>query len=183
MPVQRFSQGFKDISLSFKRHPVTNDILALKNEDAIKRSVQNLIRIQLGEVFFNELIGTRITGALFELANDDFVDPIKTDYRGFDVYECPPNGQGIVALIMLNILKGFNLAKLDPNGEERMHLEAEASVLAYRDRNGLIADPDVKEIPTKHLLSNIYSDSLRKFISSLLALLKIKIKGNVVFPS
>ena len=79
MPIQRFSQGFKDISLSFKRHPVTNDILALKNEDAIKRSVQNLIRIQLGEVFFNDLLGTRITGALFELANDDFVDPIVTE--------------------------------------------------------------------------------------------------------
>ena len=79
MPVQRFSQGFKDISLSFKRHPVTNDILALNNEDAIKRSVQNLIRIQLGEVFFNDLLGTRITGALFELANDDFVDPITTE--------------------------------------------------------------------------------------------------------
>tara|TARA_B100001057_G_scaffold422760_1_gene444451 strand:- start:149 stop:553 length:405 start_codon:yes stop_codon:yes gene_type:complete len=79
VPIQRFSQGFKDISLSFKRHPVTNDILALKNEDAIKRSVQNLIRIQLGEVFFNDLLGTRITGALFELANDDFVDPIVTE--------------------------------------------------------------------------------------------------------
>jgi len=79
VPVQRFSQGFKDISLSFKRHPVTNDILALNNEDAIKRSVQNLIRIQLGEVFFNDLLGTRITGALFELANDDFVDPITTE--------------------------------------------------------------------------------------------------------
>jgi|TARA_B100001250_G_C19290147_1_gene567181 phage baseplate assembly protein W len=79
VPVQRFSQGFKDISLSFKRHPVTNDLLALKNEDAIKRSVQNLIRIQLGEVFFNELVGTRITGALFELANDNFVDPIQTE--------------------------------------------------------------------------------------------------------
>ena len=79
MPIQRFSQGFKDISLSFKRHPVTNDILALKDEDAIKRSVQNLIRIQLGEVFFNNLLGTRITGALFELANDDFVDPISTE--------------------------------------------------------------------------------------------------------
>ncbi len=65
--------------MSFKTHPVTNDILALKNEDAIKRSVQNLIRIQLGEVFFNDLLGTRITGALFELANDDFVDPIVTE--------------------------------------------------------------------------------------------------------
>ena len=79
MPTQRFSQGFKDISLSFKRHPVTNDILTLKNEDAIKRSVQNLVRIVRGEVFFNELLGTRISGSLFELANSDYIDPIKTE--------------------------------------------------------------------------------------------------------
>ena len=78
MPAQRFSQGFKDISLSFKRHPVTNDILALRNEDAIKRSVQNLVRTIRGEVFFNELLGTRISGSLFELANDDYIDPMKT---------------------------------------------------------------------------------------------------------
>ena len=79
MPAQRFSQGFKDISLSFKRHPVTNDILIFKNEDAIKRSVQNLVRIIRGEVFFNELLGTRISGSLFELANSDYTDPIKTE--------------------------------------------------------------------------------------------------------
>ena len=79
MPVQRTSQGFKDISLSFKRHPITNDMLPLKNEDAIKRSVQNLVRIQIGEVFFNDLIGTRVEQALFELANDDFIDPIKNE--------------------------------------------------------------------------------------------------------
>ena len=79
MPAQRFSQGFKDISLSFKRHPVTNDILILKNEDAIKRSVQNLVRIIRGEVFFNELLGTRISGSLFELANSDYIDPMKTE--------------------------------------------------------------------------------------------------------
>ena len=60
MPAQTFSQGFKDISLSFKKHPVTDDILVLKNEDAIKRSVQNLVRIQTGEVFFNNLLGSRI---------------------------------------------------------------------------------------------------------------------------
>ena len=79
MPVQRTSQGFKDISLSFQRHPITNDMLPLKNEDAIKRSVQNLVRIQIGEVFFNELVGTRVEQALFELANDDFIDPIKNE--------------------------------------------------------------------------------------------------------
>ena len=79
MPAQKFSQGFKDISLSFKKHPVTRDILTLKNEDAIKRSVQNLVRIIRGEVFFNELIGTRLSGSLFELANSDYTDPIQTE--------------------------------------------------------------------------------------------------------
>tara|TARA_B100000902_G_scaffold282748_1_gene268785 strand:+ start:525 stop:929 length:405 start_codon:yes stop_codon:yes gene_type:complete len=79
VPVQQTSQGFKDISLSFKRHPITNDILPLKNEDAIKRSVQNLVRTQVGEVFFNTLIGTRVSNALFELATEDFVDPIKME--------------------------------------------------------------------------------------------------------
>ena len=79
MPAQTFSQGFKDISLSFKKHPVTDDILVLKNEDAIKRSVQNLVRIQTGEVFFNRLLGSRISGSLFELASDDYVDPIQKE--------------------------------------------------------------------------------------------------------
>jgi len=78
VPAQTFSQGFKDISLSFKKHPVTDDLLVLKNEDAIKRSVQNLVRIQLGEVFFNRLLGTKIEGSLFELATSNFVDPIKS---------------------------------------------------------------------------------------------------------
>ncbi len=79
MPAQKFSQGFKDVSLSFKTHPVTKDILTLKNEDAIKRSVQNLVRIQFGEVFFNDLLGTNISGSLFELANSAYTDPIKSE--------------------------------------------------------------------------------------------------------
>ncbi len=79
MPAQTFSQGFKDISLSFKKHPVTDDILVLRNEDAIKRSVQNLVRIQLGEVFFNRLLGTKISGSLFELATSNYIDPIKSE--------------------------------------------------------------------------------------------------------
>ena len=79
MPLSKISRGFRDISLSFKRHPVTNDLIPLKNEDAIKRAVQNLVRTKIGEVFFRNDIGTRITGSLFELANDDLVDPISTE--------------------------------------------------------------------------------------------------------
>ena len=72
MPVirQRQSRRFKDISLSFKRHPVTNDILALTNEDAIKRSVRNLVETINEERFFNPLVGSRIRESLFEVPDN-----------------------------------------------------------------------------------------------------------------
>jgi len=79
VPLSKISRGFRDISLSFKRHPVTKDLLSLRNEDAIKRAVQNLVRTKIGEVFFSDEIGTRISGALFELGNSDFIDPIATE--------------------------------------------------------------------------------------------------------
>lgn len=81
MPLQRISQGFRDISLSFKRHPITNDINALSDVDAIKRAVQNLVRIQAGEVFFNRKIGTNISDSLFELMSGDTADLLKTEIR------------------------------------------------------------------------------------------------------
>ncbi len=79
MPVQNVSKSFKDVSLSFLRHPVTNDIAVLKNEDAIKRSVVNLVRTKIGERFFNSLLGSNVEGYLFELANSDLVDPIQEE--------------------------------------------------------------------------------------------------------
>ena len=72
MPIirQRQSRRFKDISLSFKRHPVTNDILALTNEDAIKRSVRNLVETVNEERFFNSLIGSHVRESLFEVPDN-----------------------------------------------------------------------------------------------------------------
>ncbi len=69
--VVKISRAFKDISLSFNRHPVTNDVTVLKNEDAIKKSVINLCRTRINERFFNELLGTSIEDSLFELNGDD----------------------------------------------------------------------------------------------------------------
>jgi phage baseplate assembly protein W len=69
--VLKISRSFKDISLSFSRHPVTNDILSIKNEDAIKKSVVNLVRTNIGERFYNRLLGTRISESLFELQNKE----------------------------------------------------------------------------------------------------------------
>ena len=80
MPVirQRQSRRFKDISLSFKRHPVTNDILALTNEDAIKRSVRNLVETINEERFFNPLIGSQVKESLFELPDNSLKATLKT---------------------------------------------------------------------------------------------------------
>ena len=65
------SRSFKDISLSFTKHPVTNDITILRNEDAIKKSVINLVRTRLNERFFNDLLGTSVDNTLFEVGDSD----------------------------------------------------------------------------------------------------------------
>ena len=69
--VVKISRAFKDISLSFSKHPVTNDVTVLKNEDAIKKSVVNLCRTRINERFFNDLLGTSIEDSLFETNLDD----------------------------------------------------------------------------------------------------------------
>ena len=69
--VVKISRAFKDISLSFTKHPVTNDVTVLNNEDAIKKSVINLCRTRINERFFNDLLGTSIEDSLFETNLDD----------------------------------------------------------------------------------------------------------------
>ena len=83
MPIirQQKSRRFKDISLSFKRHPVTNDIIALTNEDAIKRSVRNLVETINTERFFNPLIGSGIRESLFELPDNNLRATLKTQIQ------------------------------------------------------------------------------------------------------
>ncbi len=72
----------------------------------------------------------------------DYTDPVAGDYKGTELLEHPPNGQGATAILMLNILKHFDLAAMDPFGVDRAHIEAEATKLAYDARNRFIADPD-----------------------------------------
>jgi len=100
----------------------------------------------------------------FAIAAGEYVEPISTTYRDVGVYQLPPNNQAITALIMLNILSGFELGKLDPVGAERLHLEIEAGRLAYRDRDALIADPRHVKVPVKELLSAAYASRLRGLI-------------------
>src|SRR4029434_4871142 len=95
----------------------------------------------------------------------DWVDPISTNYRGYDVYEMPPNTQGFVVLEMLNILEGFDLKSMGYNSPEYLHLLVEAKRIAFADRAAYIADPDsVPADVLRTLISKEYAAIRRKEI-------------------
>ncbi|MFP6606319.1 MAG: gamma-glutamyltransferase family protein [Myxococcota bacterium] len=93
-----------------------------------------------------------------------WVDPISTEYRGHRIWECPPNGQGLAALLALNLVRGFDLGAQDPLGADRFHLLIEAMRLAFADAREFIADPEASKIPVDELLSDAYADVRRKQI-------------------
>ena len=90
--------------------------------------------------------------------------PVVTNYRGLDVVELPPNTQGIIAQVMLNILERFDLARLDPLGPERFHLELEAARLAYGVRDTHIGDPDFMRTPAPSLVDKAFAHTLTERI-------------------
>ena len=90
------------------------------------------------------------------LTNAEFVEPITLNWRGYDVYQCPPNGQGIIALMILGMLGGLPSAADGPLGAQRFHRHIEAARLAYRDRDAFVADPSQADVPVKKLLSTEY---------------------------
>ncbi|HWQ32312.1 MAG TPA: gamma-glutamyltransferase [Blastocatellia bacterium] len=94
----------------------------------------------------------------------NWVEPISTTYRGYTVYELPPNNQGLAALEMLNILEGFDVKSLGHNSAEYLHLLVEAKKLAFIDRARHIADPAFYQAPLDKLLSKDYAAELRKRI-------------------
>ena len=91
-------------------------------------------------------------------------EPISVTYRGLRVYECPPNGQGITALIALNLLNDFDLASLGPLSTERLHLMIESLRLAFADSRWYVADPAFSTVPMEELLSENYAAERRKLI-------------------
>ena len=81
MPIERVSKGFKDLSMSFQVNPLNYDLIALKNESAIARSVRNLVLTQPGERFFNENLGSSISASLFENMDDMSASVIRDEIR------------------------------------------------------------------------------------------------------
>jgi gamma-glutamyltranspeptidase/glutathione hydrolase len=93
-----------------------------------------------------------------------WVDPVSSGYRGWDVWEIPPNGQGIAALQILNLLETFEISKLAPNSAEHLHLFIEAKKLAFEDRAQFYADPNFAEVPVEWLISKDYARERAKLI-------------------
>src|SRR4029453_11601122 len=100
----------------------------------------------------------------FEKHTSTWVDPVSTNYRGYDVFELPPNGQGIATLQILNILEGFDLKAMGRNSPDTLHTMIEAKKIVWADRAKFYADPAFAKIPLAGLLSKSYSAGRRKLI-------------------
>ncbi len=108
--------------------------------------------------------GSFIDAGDFSNHRGDSVTPISTNYKGLDLVEIPPNGQGLVALVMLNILENFDVAALDPLGAERFHLLLETARLAYAVRDTHIADDAHMRTPVTDLLAKSFGRKLAGLI-------------------
>ncbi len=114
---------------------------------------------------FMQANGGYLRKADFEKHTSTWVEPASVNYRGYDVFELPPNGQGIATLQMLNILEGFDLRAMGFDSPQALHAMVEAKKLAWADRAKFYADPDFAKIPLKGLLSKTYAAERRKLIN------------------
>lgn len=111
----------------------------------------------------------------------EFVTPIQRRWRGMDIHECPPNGTGIIALMILGMLEGFDAPQGGPMGVQRLHRHIEAARLAYRDRDALVADPAQVMVPVEHLISDAYLHGLAAGITDGRAMAEMPPAGTL-FP-
>ena len=119
------------------------------------RAIVDAVQMNGGCMTAGDLRGHRST----------FEEPISTTYRGHTVYECAPSGQGITALMALNILEGFDIGATRPRSPEALHMTIEAVRLAFADARAYIADPARSRVPVATMLGRGYADERRRLIS------------------
>ncbi len=108
-------------------------------------------------VKFSAQQGGRFSLGDFREHTANWVEPVRANYRGYDVWELPPNGQGIATLQILNLLEQFDIGSLGPNSAEQLHLFLEAKKLAFEDRAVYYADVDFAKVPVAELISKEYA--------------------------
>ncbi|HAI74965.1 MAG TPA: gamma-glutamyltransferase [Microscillaceae bacterium] len=134
--------------------------IADKGRDAfykgdIARRIDAFMKAQGGFLSYDDLASHTST----------WIDPVSTNYRGYDVWELPPNGQGAVALQMLNILEAYDFSNIAFGSPQHVHLFTEAKKLAFEDRAKFYADPEFNSIPVQELISKAYAEKRRALIN------------------
>jgi gamma-glutamyltranspeptidase/glutathione hydrolase len=167
----RAHAGFADVFLPGGRAPAPGE--TFKNPGLA--DAYALIAVHGKRAFYEGEIAAAIEKAMHaacgfvaraDLAahESEIVVPVSTSYRGYDVWELPPNGQGIAVLQMLNLLEGYDLTSLGFGSTEHLHLLVEAKKLAFEDRARYYADPEFAKIPVAGLVSKQYAKSRRTLI-------------------
>lgn len=176
--LNRSSEVFKDYP-NFKKIWMPNGKTPLKGEIFKNKLLANdyrLIAKSYGTDFYKGNIAKNIVesinsqGGYFTLSDlsefkPEWIDPVSTNYRGYDIWELPPNGQGIAALQILNILENYDIKKLGFYSAEYIHLFTEAKKLAFEDRAKYYADMNFAKVPVDYLISKKYSEKRNKLIS------------------
>ena len=125
-------------------------------EGEIAHTIANFVQDQGGFLSYDDLKNHK----------SEWIEPVSTNYRGFDVWELPPNGQGIAALQILNLLEGYDIRSMGFGSADYIHHFVEAKKIAFADRAKYYADMDFNEIPVEYLISKEYADIRRKDINS-----------------
>lgn len=137
-------------------YAATLKLLAKEGRDAF---YQGAIADEI--VRFSEANGGYFSHEDFATHTSEWVQPVTTKYRGYDVWQLPPNGQGLAVLQMLNLLEGYDLRSMGPGHPDLVHLLVEAKKLAYADRARFYADPAFGELPIQELVSKRYAETRR----------------------
>ncbi|MAN34796.1 MAG: gamma-glutamyltransferase [Candidatus Marinimicrobia bacterium] len=177
--LQLSSERYKDYP-NFKDVWMPNDEALRKGDIFVNKDLAKTykkIAKSYGESFYSGGIAQTISEFIIEqggfLSVDDlksyepeWIDPVSSNYRGYDVWELPPNGQGIAALQILNILEQYDIANMGHNSAEYIHLFTEAKKLAYEDRAKYYADMSFADVPVKELISKEYALKRNKLINT-----------------
>lgn len=166
-------EGFAEIFMPNGKAPSKGEIfknpylaetykkIALKGRDefykgSIARAIDEYMKKQGGFLNYDDLASH----------TSEWVEPVSSSYRGYDIWELPPNGQGIATLQILNILENYNIAGMGFGSADYMHLFIEAKKLAFEDRARFYADPAFSKIPWQNLISKDYAKERQKLINS-----------------
>lgn len=145
---------FKNPNLANTLEMIATDGRNIFYKGDIAKKIENYIKNQGGFLSYDDMANH----------HSEWIEPVSTNYRGYDVWELPPNGQGIAALQILNILEGYDLKSFGFGSKDHIHYFLEAKKLVFEDRARYYADPDFNTLPVDQLISKSYADERRKLI-------------------